>query len=224
MGSWDGNSWSWNLLWRRPLREREGRMLLNLMTRLNQVTLRQGIDDKLLWLNNYEEGYRVSSAYAHIKGFWNSEPESIFKQIWRLIVPANIKSFMWKVSWDRLQTKINLAKRGVAIDEDGLKWLAYDLVLPEDCRTHFLQHSQNRWKKKQKRCWNSIWAAVVWSMWVAHNNVVFNNEAADSEQIFEMIQWRSWSWFSALEKEFRCSGKLAAANLFVSWHILLGPW
>lgn len=235
MGIWDGNSWSWKLSWRRPLKEREVSVLVDLMSNLNQVVLRQGVTDRLSWLNNCEEGYLVSSAYASIKGFWNHVPDPIFKQIWCLKVPANIKAFIWRALWDRLLTKVNLVRRGIVLDEDGMKcpfcmgpvesmshlfftcpisyhiwckcysWLGFESVLPDIFRLHFLQHSQSRWKKKQKQCWNSLWAAVVWSLWLARNNTVFNQVAVDSDQLLDLIQWRSWSWLSSFEKEFRSS-------------------
>lgn len=42
-----------------------------------------------------------------------------------------------------------------------------------------------------------FWHAIVWSIWLLRNDVIFNNGNIDYMSCFELIRHRAWSWFSA---------------------------
>jgi hypothetical protein len=48
--------------------------------------------------------------------------------------------------------------------------------------------------KKKKQAFAGVWAAIVWSLWLMQNNVVFNNGIWDGGQVLDLIKIRSWTW------------------------------
>lgn len=67
--------------------------------------------------------------------------------------------------------------------------------------------SSNKMTRKGLRL---IWHAVVWSIWKALNDRVFNNSTADVEEVVEAIKVLSWR---------RCLSRLPGpACLFYDWH------
>lgn len=47
-----------------------------------------------------------------------------------------------------------------------------------------------------------IWSAVVWSLWLVSDSVIFNGGSLDREQILDLIQWRSWIWLKSMSDNF----------------------
>ncbi|GKV11754.1 hypothetical protein SLEP1_g22978 [Rubroshorea leprosula] len=155
-----------------------------------------------------------------------------FKRVWNPVLPSKIVAFNWKVMMDRIPTKLNLFKRGVIKDmEDGkctlcevededinhlffngnvvrwlwvacAKWWGITIKLDKDCRKTF--ESFGTWTKHPsiKEGWDNIWNTLVWSMWLARNQKIFQDSEANRGKIFELIQLRSFVWIKA--KKARC--------------------
>lgn len=177
---WALDKWNWCLSCRRELQERERKFMDDLLSDLDTIPIRQGVSDNWIWCGNSTEGYFVSSAYFRISGFENSDSDQVFIKLWHVLAPSNAKVFVWRVHWDRIQTKSNLIKRGIVLSGDDAKcplclnfeelvehlfltcqcsfslwyscynWLGIETVLPNDSRCHFLQHVHGGWSKKQK--------------------------------------------------------------------------
>jgi hypothetical protein len=63
--------------------------------------------------------------------------------------------------------------------------------------------------KKIRKGVGMIWHAVVWSIWRARNDIIFNNLTRDVEEVVEEIKVMSWRWgLSRLE---------TTACLFYEW-------
>lgn len=72
--------------------------------------MRLGTPDKWFWQADPEGNYSVKYAYSwQRKQDMESVPD--FKWLWQVHAPPNIKAFIWKVFWNRIQTRDNL-KRG----------------------------------------------------------------------------------------------------------------
>ncbi|XP_057432728.1 uncharacterized protein LOC130725526 [Lotus japonicus] len=135
------------------------------------------------------------------------------------LAPSNILAFSWRVLLDRIQTKENLKKRGIIQpgqqsncvfchnQEESLshlsfsckfawevwsrtfKWLGIVTVQHSDANLHFLQHG-NILASHSCNGWWVIWAAVVWSIWILRNDIVFNSGSACVDKIMDIIQFR----------------------------------
>ncbi|KAG4983225.1 hypothetical protein JHK87_027974 [Glycine soja] len=41
--------------------------------------------------------------------------------------------------------------------------------------------------------WRGVWSAVLWSIWIQRNGIVFNEAIPDAASVLDMIIVRSWS-------------------------------
>lgn len=235
MGFWQADSWSWLIPWRRAPRDWEKHLVDELYLLLNQVELKLSTSDEWRWNPDPNAGYSVRSAYCVLRGLEDVPPVPVFNQVWRTWVPSNTKAFVWRLLWGRVQTKLNLFNRGVHFSTVDLlcpfckreneslehlfflcpsvlkvwyncyNWLGVSSVLPRDCWSHFLQHAHGCWNPNQQRVWWSIWCAMVWTIWVLRNNLVFRNLEPDWSNVLDLVKWKAWVWISAKVKEFCCS-------------------
>lgn len=183
MGSWQNGVWCCSLSWRRNLRDRELSWLALLMYTIEQCVLSERVNDRLVWKENVCEGYTVRSAYSIIRGALNAQQIQVFEHMWKTFAPSTVKTFMWRLFWGRIQTKQNLAKRGIPLSSSDLncpfcdeevesidhllfackrtsvvwcsclKWLGYQSALPFECRANFLQFVHGHWNFKRRCVW-----------------------------------------------------------------------
>ncbi|GKV42304.1 hypothetical protein SLEP1_g49718 [Rubroshorea leprosula] len=135
----------------------------------------------------------------------DEEEEKMSKRVWNPTIPSKVAAFNWKVLMDRIPTRINLFKRGILKDvgekkcilckeeeEDSshlflnclvaqwlwkacAKWWGITIILQKECRPTF-QHL-GEWTKKphKKEGWDCIWNALLWTVWMARNKMLFDN-------------------------------------------------
>lgn len=73
-------------------------------------------------------------------------------------------------------------------------WLGISAVQPAVSSLHFLSHrGLFKWKNRKSRGL-LIWLAVVWSIWLERNEIVFNNSKTDVLRLLDLVKCRSWSW------------------------------
>lgn len=81
-------------------------------------------EDKLIWHWERDGEYSVRSAYHVIfeekirdaAESSNARGKKIWKEIWRAEVPNRIRNFLWRLVRSILPTKVNLRRKGVALD------------------------------------------------------------------------------------------------------------
>lgn len=59
---------------------------------------------------------------------------------------------------------------------------------------HFLQFSRQGRNNRQRQGELAVWLAVVWSVWLLRNDIVFGSAVFDHEYLLDIIQFRSWNW------------------------------
>lgn len=136
-----------------------------------------------------------------------------------------IKAFGWQLILDRIPSRLNLWKRRIIEDEEGVKcvlcdsavesiehlifscnkseqiwklvynWAGFDVVMPVDGKTHFLYHRGLVRGKNLKQMWMVLWFSTAWSIWIARNGIIFKQENFDVIQLVELIKFRAWNWF-----------------------------
>ncbi|GKV33856.1 hypothetical protein SLEP1_g42305 [Rubroshorea leprosula] len=158
---------------------------------------------------------------------------STFKRVWNPILPNKIAAFNWQVLLNRIPTKLNLLKRGCAKgwedskcvmcevegeDSDHLfltcrmvKWLwkacaawwGINVRLENNCWDTFKKLGEGNKDSRIKEGWDCIWNALVWSMWLARNQKIFQQSEQKKEKILELIQLRAFLWVKA--RKARCT-------------------
>ncbi|GKV09632.1 hypothetical protein SLEP1_g21103 [Rubroshorea leprosula] len=152
---------------------------------------------------------------------------SIFKRVWNPSLPTKVSAFNWQLVLDRIPTKVNLLKRGVIKDmeeskcvvceeheEDAAhlflrcrmtqwlweacaKWWGAEVKLDIDCLKTFENFGE--WSKgtRTRQGWDCIWSTVVWTVWLARNQKLFQHKEINAGKLFELIQLRSFIWIRA---------------------------
>ncbi|XP_058725465.1 uncharacterized protein LOC131596740 [Vicia villosa] len=127
MGSWNGEIWRWNFGTFGETEDGTAAAQLNqLVILLASVQPCRLIEDSFVWWRN-PSGFTVSNAYDTILLLDLPHPplenslSSIFSCLWKTKVPSRIHLFGWRLIWNRLPTKAELAKRGILVEAQLLK-------------------------------------------------------------------------------------------------------
>jgi len=75
-------------------------------------------------------------------------------------------------------------------------------VLPQDSMAHFWKHARAANGNRRKGAWWVVWAAMIWSIWLQRNHIIFNSRRCDIQQLFESVKCRSWAWLKATNEQF----------------------
>jgi hypothetical protein len=120
-GSRENDNWRWALDWRRNLFVWEQDLLNELMIILNAVSL-SAAADRWVWLEDASGDFSVNSCYCFLTrrgaaAAGISEVQKlVFHGIWKSPAPLKVTAFSWQVFLDKIPTKSNLIRRGVALD------------------------------------------------------------------------------------------------------------
>lgn len=75
---------------------------------------------------------------------------------------------------------------------------------------------------KHNEAWNLLWYAIIWTVWLHRNEVIFSNGSIDWDKMVDLIKFRVWSWQKASAKK--------GAFSYLDWIInpqeclRFGPW
>jgi len=178
-----------------------------------------------------ESGYfSVSSSYRKLVGIvlreevWNEAEKRVFVKIWKSPAPSKVVAFSWKLLYDRIPTRVNLAIRNVLptdaprhcafcerFDESSshlflhcdvamgvwqgiMRWWERVIVILFSLFTLWECWCGGEWNKIIRKGLRLIWHATVWVLWKARNDKVFNGRNMDVEAIVEEIKVWSWKW------------------------------
>jgi hypothetical protein len=75
------------------------------------------------------------------------------------------------------------------------KWLNVDIILFEEVWSHFIGFGAFVKYENYAKGHHLIWLAITWSLWNAHNNIIFGGEVANVYTIVDKIILISWLWF-----------------------------
>jgi hypothetical protein len=74
------------------------------------------------------------------------------------------------------------------------RWLGVLIVMPPDIMTLFDCFSGVIRNKKVKKGFLLVWHTVIWSLWRARNDVIFNGILKEPLEVVEEIKVISWKW------------------------------
>jgi hypothetical protein len=73
-------------------------------------------------------------------------------------------------------------------------WLGVVIVMPPNLFTLFDCVSESTRNSKMRRGFRLVWHSVIWLLWKARNDVIFNNTVEDLLEIVERVKILSWKW------------------------------
>ncbi|GMP68486.1 hypothetical protein CsSME_00028098 [Camellia sinensis var. sinensis] len=143
-------------------------------------------------------------------------------KMWKSAAPPKIKAFGWLVWWNRIASSDLLARRLIipainhcafcGIDNESALhlllhcnfawkvwaeincWWGSQWVSPSSLQDLLLWWYGQKYKNLDKLIWEVIPLAVVWSLWVARNNMVFNSIVPVWGNIVDSIKIKVATW------------------------------
>jgi hypothetical protein len=126
---------------------------------------------------------------------------------------------------DKIPTRFNLLRRGVELNGEEVeciacgeasensthlllhcpvatavwynisRWLGIYFVNPPNLFISFASFLGTTSSKKRKKGFALIWHAVVWVLWKARNDRIFNNKLLSVEEVVDLVKVMAWIWF-----------------------------
>ncbi|KAF1881267.1 hypothetical protein Lal_00023303 [Lupinus albus] len=73
-------------------------------------------------------------------------------------------------------------------------WLNISVVLLLNPCDHFTHHLGLVKNRKCWKTWSVIWIATIWALWLARNDLIFNNINPSINKILDSAKVKSWLW------------------------------
>ncbi|KAK3211546.1 hypothetical protein Dsin_016252 [Dipteronia sinensis] len=228
LGSWAASMWNWDVKLRRSLFNWEIDQWNGFKLVLENIKLRNNIQDALAW-HFCPNGIFSVSSFRRCLEESGDHMDEFFPFIWKGICPPKIEVFTWQLLKGRLMVREVLRRFGV----NGIVSVECPLCLAgsESIDHLFLQctWSNKLWRlcmgvwgvhscsnatvsewllgwngfcssRSSSRVWNILFFAVIWTIWECRNEVVFRGIQADVYLAMDTIKFRVALWF----KNFGC--------------------
>ncbi|XP_031120447.1 uncharacterized protein LOC116023586 [Ipomoea triloba] len=164
--------------------------------------------DSITWPYSTSGVVSVASAFSFVAGL--DSDDTSHEWIWRLLCAEKIKIFLWKISKNGLVTNAERTRRGLAAEadcpccgfhEESLDHIFRQCVTALECwgksspPTWFTAANHlplSDWIKMactrftgegQKASWSLDFPYILWHIWLARNNVVFNRVTTHTDEI-----------------------------------------
>jgi len=98
----------------------------------------------------------------------------------------------------------------IKVWERVLRWLGFNYLIPPNLFTLWENWDGVSAGKKMCNGFPMIWHAVVWSIWCARNDQIFNNKTGEVDELVEEIKVLSWRWHLDRSNSPAC--------MFYEWH------
>ncbi|GKV40806.1 hypothetical protein SLEP1_g48407 [Rubroshorea leprosula] len=115
MDFWSEGTWVWDCRWRRSCSGRVGEEEERFREIINRIKVKENKDDSWRWAHSADGVYFVKDAYVFLTPKDYLLAEKWVRIIWCKFAPSKVSVFGWRLFLDRLATKDNLFKRGIAL-------------------------------------------------------------------------------------------------------------
>jgi hypothetical protein len=147
-----------------------------------------------------------------------------YKFIWKSGVPSKVSALAWQLLLDRIPTRENLRRRGIIttgnsrcplcneVEESAChlflhcryttgfwyaiyRWFGVCVMLLPSLPVSYAMLVGCGSNKKRRKGLLIVWLAMIWSVWKARNNKVFNNVVFEPSVVVDLVHRLSWQWF-----------------------------
>lgn len=94
MGFWDGDTWRWNVPWKRQLRARDILEWQELDTLLKKAVMDPLSKDRLIWCLEISGKFSVKAFYLELSKNYLSYLQNAAHKLWRGLVPFRMEVFL----------------------------------------------------------------------------------------------------------------------------------
>ncbi|GMI76797.1 hypothetical protein HRI_001349000 [Hibiscus trionum] len=218
------NNWKWCIHLRRNLFGWEEQQWSEFMTKLSHFTACASGKDWVRWLGASDGIFSIKSLRSLSRN--TTDDNSFWKRcVWLGLAPPKIEIFVWQAVWGRLPVKSELRKRGSTnltnaccplcngapetirhlFIECTQVWKLWGIfcamagiamVLPGDIKS--LMESWVDLKETLRMEWLlMVPFAVLWSIWLMRNEIIFSKKSFDGVQLSSIIKLRLTFWYKA---------------------------
>lgn len=85
---------------------------------------------------------------------------------------------------------------------DCINWLNCSYVAAGNLRAHFHTFPSCIWSQSERKKWETLCCALVWSIWYCRNHCIFNNKSFEKEKLWPNFLYTTWSLLSGLSEGF----------------------
>jgi hypothetical protein len=217
------------LVWRRRLFQWEEERVGQLIDLLREVRLTVEAD-KWVWLLEEDGSFSVKTAYDKLvmdslnNNMLSDDKVWVFDKIWSSPAPSKTIAFSWQLLYDRLPSKSNLARRGVAqfLDNQNCmwctgspetgghlllhcnfaqvvwrevsRWLELNFIIPPNLFILFRCFAETPASMKLRKGLLLIWHSTLWLLWKARNSLIFKDVVKTPTEVFDEILVTTWKW------------------------------
>ena len=228
MGSWQGETWSWNLRWRRNVYDWEQEDIQRLSQGIGHIQPNTESADGVLWRASGNSSFQVKCISDML---YESSPPLISKQavasIWQSHIPPRAQLTVWLAHLEKLKTGDILMEKGIipphqalcplcnievesnshvlftcpfswGIWMDLLSWWGIRGVLHSKCQNFCVEWDGLLVGRKRKSLWKLILACTIWSLWYTRNKAKFELIPPDHGKVSLSLKFRIMMWAKEL--------------------------
>ncbi|GKU86426.1 hypothetical protein SLEP1_g954 [Rubroshorea leprosula] len=222
------NTDGWAFQWRKPPFGKELDELGVLENIMEKVFIPYDRADQVTWKHNLV-GYSTKHAYRFLEISPSCLDKSYCKIIWSPFTPSKVSIFAWRLFLNRLPTKDNLIIHGVDLASNPNCVLCGDYIEDLNHIFATCRCSQNVWKwvccwwgvpfiptanapllitelcslmdaRKSWNCWALSILTTAWTIWYFKNGIVFNKLNWKENNIYGLIQAKTFCWIKGKSK------------------------
>ncbi|KAK3220760.1 hypothetical protein Dsin_014730 [Dipteronia sinensis] len=191
-GNWLGTNWVWNIRNRRPLFGWEEDQWKVFSTFLKCIPVRNNCRDTIAWSANSNGLFTLGSFKIALEDASVNE-DSIPKLLWRGLCPPKIECGIFRSSLSQLLL--------VFVDVE----VVYGVVGVYYCLNNYVKLWLEAWMGlcpayKHERAWNSLFCAIVWTIWEVRNQLVFEDIEPNVVKASYVVKFQVVWWFRHLGK------------------------
>ncbi|KAH9673090.1 reverse transcriptase domain-containing protein [Citrus sinensis] len=174
--------------------------------------------DQFYWGSSNSGMFTARTAFNSILGNFAQDEEVRWKSIWKWRGPHRIRTFLWLTAKERIKCKAELYRRHIGVDmicmrcgyavEDTAHALRdcvtsrriWNMLLAGHKSGSFFTLPTRDWmfaniqgmgNHGSNREWSCIFGVAIWCIWVARNQLLFENKVVNAESMVRDIKIRA---------------------------------
>ena len=185
------------------------------------VVLQSNVSNRWQWELDKHDGYKVRDVYQALTHMAAPTLDVTANLVWHKQVPLKVSIVVWRLLKDRLPTKINLQRRGIAQVIDTMcvsgcgkeefashlflhchvfgsiwqhirSWIGVTGVDTDNVSEHFQQFiNYSGYSKAHRSCLQLLCLLCVWLVRNERNNRLFKNTETSIEQLLDKAKFHS---------------------------------
>ena len=224
MGQWEGNTWFWNLRWRRFLYDWELDDVRSLQLICEHNGPKQGTENSVLWNRSQITSYPTKCIHESFNNSLGAQiPKSLVSIVWQRFIPPRARLTVWMAFKEKLKTGDLLVEKGIIGPQyarcpfccselesnshilftcrfawstwmEILKWWNLSGPLHSTFSKFSIQWIGMVKDKKRKDIWALSLGCVIWSLWHERNKIKFDAKTPNLHNFVMSLRSRIGIW------------------------------